>query len=82
MITAIGGGVLRDVLLNRIPVIFEKEIYASAALCGAGVVVAGAHFNWPTEWVLPAGFLLCFSLRMLSIYYYWVLPVFRKKKRV
>jgi uncharacterized membrane protein YeiH len=34
-ITAVGGGVLRDVLLNRIPVILEKEIYASAAIAGA-----------------------------------------------
>ena len=31
--TAVGGGVLRDILLNRVPVILEKEIYASAALC-------------------------------------------------
>src|SRR5699024_2921842 len=30
MMTAVGGGVIRDIFLNRIPVIFEKEIYASA----------------------------------------------------
>jgi uncharacterized membrane protein YeiH len=80
MITAVGGGVLRDVLLNRIPVIFEKEIYASAALAGAGVVVMGAYFGWPDDWVFPAGFLLCFILRILALYYHWELPVLRKKK--
>ena len=48
-ITAVGGGVLRDVLLNRIPVILEKEIYASAALAGASIVVAGKYLN-----LLPA----------------------------
>src|SRR5690606_10421194 len=37
--TAVGGGVLRDVLLNRVPVILEREIYASAALIGALIVV-------------------------------------------
>ena len=80
MITAIGGGVLRDVLLNRIPVILEKEIYASAALLGAGVVVTGAHFGWSYDWVFSAGFLLCLILRLLALYYHWKLPVFRNKK--
>ena len=79
MITAIGGGVLRDVLLNRIPVILEKEIYASAALAGAGVVVVGTHLGWTKEWVFLTGFLLCFALRILALYYHWELPVFQKK---
>lgn len=80
MITAIGGGVLRDILLNWIHVILEKEIYASAALLGAGVVVMGNYFGWPNDWVFSAGFLLCFTLRILALYYHWELPVFRKKK--
>lgn len=80
MITAIGGGVLRDVLLNRVPVVLEKEIYALAALVGAVVVVIGAYFGWSNDWVFPAGFLLCFTLRMLALYYHWKLPVFRNKK--
>ena len=79
MITAVGGGVLRDVLLNRIPVIFEKEIYASAALIGAGVVVTGNYFGWTNDWVFPAGFLFCFTLRILALYYHWELPTFQKK---
>src|SRR5690606_30775537 len=79
MITAVGGGVLRDVLLNRIPVIFEKEIYASAALVGAAVVVIGSYFGWQNYWVFPIGFLLCFALRILALYYHWELPAFRKR---
>ena len=79
MITAIGGGVMRDILLNRIPVILEKEIYASAALVGAGIVVIGAYFGWPGDWVFPAGILVCFTLRLLALYYHWELPAFRKK---
>lgn len=79
MITAVGGGVLRDVLLNRIPVVFEKEIYASAALAGAGIVVIGNHFSWPSEWVVPAGFLVCFVLRLLALAYHWELPSFRDR---
>ena len=80
MITAIGGGVMRDVLLNRIPVILEKEIYASAALVGAGIVVLGNYFKWYGDWVFLTGFLICFALRILALYYHWELPSFRKKK--
>ena len=80
MITAVGGGVMRDILLNRIPVILEKEIYASAALAGAGLVVLGKYLNWYGDWTFLAGFLLCFILRILALYLHWELPAFRKKK--
>lgn len=80
MVTAAGGGIIRDVFLNRIPVIFEKEIYASAALLGAVVVVAGHYWNLPNNWIFPAGFLLCFLLRLLALKYRWELPSFSKQK--
>ncbi|HRQ51210.1 MAG TPA: trimeric intracellular cation channel family protein [Agriterribacter sp.] len=80
MMTAVGGGVLRDVLLNRIPVIFRKEIYASAALVGAIVVVAGTWFRWPDTVVSLTGIALCFSLRFLALRYHWNLPVFKDEK--
>ena len=80
MITAVGGGVIRDIFLNRIPVIFQKEIYASAALLGAGVVVSGHYWELPNNWVFPAGFLLCFLLRLLALKYHWELPSFSNEK--
>lgn len=79
MITAIGGGVLRDVLMNRVPVIFEKEIYASAALLGATIVVLGSYFGWNSEWVFPIGIVASFALRMLAFRYHWELPAFKKQ---
>jgi len=79
MITAVGGGVMRDILLNRIPVILEKEIYASAALAGAGVVVLGKYLKWYGDWTFLAGFLLCCTLRILALYFHWGLPAFHKK---
>src|SRR6478672_5546885 len=64
--TAVGGGVLRDVLLNRIPVILEREIYASAALTGALIVVLGSYQKWlANDWVSIIGLSTCFLLRML-----------------
>ena len=76
MITAVGGGVLRDVLLNRVPVIFQKEIYASAALLGAAIVVLGHYLGWNVDRVFLIGIAACFTLRMLALRYHWELPSF------
>lgn len=75
--TAVGGGVLRDILLNRIPVILEKEIYASAALIGALIMVLGDHFQWlPNDLTSIIALIVCFGLRLLSLRYHWNLPVY------
>lgn len=71
MITAVGGGMLRDVLLNRVPVILEKEIYASAALLGAAIEVAGEGLEWSTVWLPWVAMLVCVGLRLLSLRYGW-----------
>jgi uncharacterized membrane protein YeiH len=81
MITAVGGGVIRDIFLNRIPAIFEKEIYASTTLLGASVVVLGRHWEFSGDWVFIAGFLVCFLLRMLALKYHWRLPSFSEKEK-
>lgn len=81
MITAVGGGMLRDILLNRVPVILEKQIYASAALVGSSIVVAGYYLNFLTsDWVAIIALVVCFVLRMLALRYNWNLPVFSKGK--
>ena len=81
MVTAVGGGILRDVLLNRIPVVLEKEIYASAALLGSLIVVIGVHFGWSDDWVSLAAIFICFGLRFLALRFHWNLPVFQDKKQ-
>ena len=73
---AVGGGVLRDVLLNRTPLILRKEIYASAALVAAAIQVLGDTFAWPSQWVPWVGIVVCFGLRYLSLRYRWNLPRF------
>lgn len=74
--TAVGGGVLRDVLLNRVPVILEKEIYASAALLGALIVVSGNYIKWISAELLSIiALTTCFILRMLALRNHWNLPV-------
>ena len=81
--TAVGGGVLRDILLNRIPVILEKEIYASAALIGAVIIVSGNYFRWLTgDWLSIIALTTCFALRILALRYHWNLPVPTNDKNV
>ena len=79
-VTAVGGGVIRDILLNRIPVILKKEIYASAAMVGALLVVAGDYLHYTKEIVSATAIVVCFGLRFLGLHFHWNLPSFRDKK--
>lgn len=75
--TAVGGGVLRDILLNRVPVILAKEIYASAALVGAGIVVLGHYVNGHSDdWFSIIALITCFGLRILALRFHWNLPAY------
>lgn len=75
MLTGIGGGMARDMLLAEIPTVLRSELYAVAALAGAGVVVAGHMLRLPTVPTAIAGVLLCFGLRAMAIRHGWQLPV-------
>jgi uncharacterized membrane protein YeiH len=75
MLTGIGGGMTRDVLLAEIPIVLRADLYALAALAGAAVVVIGAALRLPSTAVTIAGAVLCFGLRFLAIRRGWHLPV-------
>ena len=77
MLTGIGGGMLRDVLVAEIPTVLRAELYAVAALAGAAVVVGGQLLGLPSTPVAIAGTFLCFGLRVLAIRRGWGLPVAR-----
>ena len=77
MLTGIGGGMLRDVLVTEIPTVLRADIYASAALAGA-TVVAVAHVLHISPIVATiVGGALCFALRFGAIRYGWHLPAAR-----
>lgn len=80
IVTAVGGGVIRDILLARIPVILKKEIYASAAMVGAMIVVAGDYLHYSRETVSAIAIVICFGLRFLGLHFHWNLPSFPGKK--
>jgi uncharacterized membrane protein YeiH len=74
MLTGVGGGVVRDVLLADVPAVLRREIYAVAALAAAVVVVAGSVLRWPETPVALAAAVLCLTLRLISIRRGWNLP--------
>lgn len=79
-VTAIGGGMVRDVLLARVSIVLQKEIYASAAVAAAALTVLGEHLNWPPVWATWLPIVFCFGLRFFSLRYHWNLPRFGRDK--
>ncbi len=75
MVTGIGGGIVRDVLTARVPVVFQAEIYALAALLGATAVVLGHLAALPPALSVPLGAALCLFLRLMALYRGWRLPI-------
>ena len=75
MLTGIGGGMARDVLLIEVPTVLREDLYAVAALAGAAVVVIGAALRLPATAVTITGAVLCLGLRFMAIRRGWHLPV-------
>ena len=75
MLTGIGGGMVRDVLVSEVPTVLRAELYAVAALAGAVVVVLGNMLHLPSAPVALAGAGLCLWLRLMSIKHGWRLPI-------
>lgn len=74
MLTGIGGGMLRDVLVREIPTVLREDLYAVAALAAAAVVVAGHLLRLPPGPTTIGGAALCFGIRLLAIRRGWSLP--------
>ncbi len=77
MLTGIGGGMLRDVLVAEIPHVLRADLYAVTALAGAVVVVIGYLMAADPTGTAILGAGICFSLRLAAIYRGWQLPVAR-----
>ena len=75
VLSGVGGGMLRDMLLNQVPLVLRADLYAVAALAGAAVVAFGHWLYWPPMPCAIAGALLCFGLRMMALRFGWHLPV-------
>jgi uncharacterized membrane protein YeiH len=75
MLTGVGGGIVRDVLLAQIPAVLRSDLYAVAALAGAAIVAGGHVLHVPALITAVAGGLICFGLRIMAIRWGWHLPI-------
>ena len=75
ILSGIGGGIVRDVLVAQVPTVLRYELYALAALAATVVMVAGNELGLPDAPVAVVGATLCFTLRWLAIRRGWKLPV-------
>lgn len=79
LVTGVGGGVIRDLLADRTPLVLREEIYATAALAGALVFVGLVELADASDHVAGvAGALTVLGLRVAGIRRHWSLPVFRR----
>ncbi|WP_028925981.1 trimeric intracellular cation channel family protein [Pseudonocardia acaciae] len=79
VISGIGGGVTRDVLLREIPLVLHRDIYALPAVAGAVLVTSGNALGWPSTPVLVAAAALIASVRLLAIWREWDAPRPRRR---
>jgi uncharacterized membrane protein YeiH len=74
LLTAVGGGILRDVFVNEVPIVFVKELYASASFVGVviffALLAAGIELNIAA---IPS-IVAVTAMRMLAMKYNWNLP--------
>lgn len=75
MVTGIGGGMARDLLAGRVPVVFSSELYATPALAGATWAVVGSQLGWNIWWVALPGVALCFLWRVVAVLRDWRAPL-------
>jgi uncharacterized membrane protein YeiH len=77
MLSGIGGGMARDVLLSEVPTVLRSELYAVAALAGSTVVSLGSLLHVPIAASMTVGAGLCFGLRLTAVRRGWRLPIAR-----
>lgn len=79
-VSACFGGVLRDILCNDIPIIFHKEIYATACILGAVVYIFLTQFEISQTISMTLAGAVIITIRILAVVFEWQLPSLYKKE--
>ena len=77
MVTAVGGGILRDMFVNEIPMVFVKELYASASFLGVVIFYILLMAKLQIEIATVGAILVTTVLRLVAMKYNWNLPKVR-----
>lgn len=73
-VTGVGGGVIRDIVLARIPLVLQVDLYASSAFFGAASLIILRRVGLAPLYCAWLAGIACFALRLLSVHYGWQLP--------
>ena len=76
-ITGSVGGVLRDVLINEVPLLFRKDIYALTSVAGGSVYFLGKYLQFSSFETSLVGAVVIIVLRLLVVNFHWQLPVLK-----
>ncbi|SNS45227.1 trimeric intracellular cation channel family protein [Rhodococcoides kyotonense] len=76
--TAVAGGVIRDILVNEVPLLLRRDLYAVPALLGSATVATVAAVGLPENLGLVVGTVLATGLRILALWRRWNLPLARR----
>jgi uncharacterized membrane protein YeiH len=79
LISATFGGVIRDVLCNEIPLIFRKEIYATAGIVGGLCYLGFRMIGWHNSASMIVCVFIIILIRILSVVYGWKMPILKKE---
>ncbi len=74
--TGVFGGIMRDILCNRIPLAFQKELYASVSISAVWLFLGLSLSDCPASISVPITLVFGFCLRMLALKYDWHIPKF------
>lgn len=77
--TACFGGVIRDILCNEVPILFRKEIYATACIFGSIAFIILYNFNIDQTIVYISTSLIVIAIRLVAVKYHLSLPTFYSK---
>ena len=74
LLTAFGGGILRDVFVREPPIVFTKEVYAVASFIGVIVFLVLINLRVPFEYTAVVVIFVTTGIRLISIKLHWNLP--------
>lgn len=76
-ITGAAGGVIRDILINEVPLIFRQDIYAMACILGGIVYILCYSVELPAEVSALLSAVTVIAIRLLSVKFHWQLPILK-----
>lgn len=82
MLTAAGGAVLRDTLVNEVPMLLRRDLYAIPALVGSLLVILLARFGVGVDMVVVVGTVVATMTRLAAMWRGWSLPRARDRDRM